>query len=100
MRLLTALIIPTIPLHGQEPAGHWAFDGNLASQRLEESYGRETLNATAEIAPSIWASRINFGQTLANESSPQYLSLPNLDELAPGASDFSISVWLWRAPVL
>ena len=96
MRLLTALIIPTIPLHGQEPAGHWAFDGNLASQRLEESYGRETLNATAEIVPSIWASRINFGQTLANESSPQYLSLPNLDELAPGASDFSISVWLKR----
>lgn len=96
MRLLTALILLATPLPGQDPAGHWAFDGNLANQRLEESYGKGSLNATAEIAPSIWGSRINFGQTLANESSPQYLSLPNLAELDPGTSDFSISVWLKR----
>lgn len=86
----------TLPLAASPPDAHWSFDGDSPAERLEEAYGRESLDATQAGGGSSWSPRAGFGEVLANGVNPVYLRVPEQTAIAPEDGDLSISLWLYR----
>ena len=78
------------------PVAYWNMDGATVGERLSESLGTTSLNASESGGTSSWSTRSGFGNVLANGVATPYLTVPRSGVIDPGMGSFSLSIWLYR----